>query len=42
LFGNVAQWFAGLLAFAAVFVALFKRVVCPLGQPANTAGSYTA
>jgi len=34
-FGNVAQWFAGLLTFAAVFVALFKT-----GMSAVATGEY--
>jgi len=34
-FGNVAQWFAGLLAFAAVFVALFKT-----GMSAGATGEH--
>ena len=34
-FGNVAQWFAGLLAFTAVFVALFKT-----GMSAGATGEY--
>jgi hypothetical protein len=34
-FGNVAQWFAGLLAFADVFVALFKP-----GISAGATGEY--
>jgi hypothetical protein len=34
-FGNVAQWLAGLLAFAAAFVALFKT-----GMSAGATGEY--